>query len=259
VIQAKKSLGQHFLSDTNMARKIVAAASPSPEATVVEIGPGTGALTELLLDPYPDLIAVEIDQRAVEYLRERFPELDVREENVLEIDWEMLSRQVGGPLYVIGNLPYNITSPILFSLTAGMPAVERCLVMMQLEVAERIVAGPGNKRYGILSVMMQLAGDPELLFKVPPQVFVPPPNVTSAVLELTARPHPALTEASVNLEAVRRVVRTAFNQRRKMLRNSLGSITSARGREVPEDWERKRAERLSPAEFVQLTEHLYQK
>lgn len=240
-----------------MARKIVETASPSPDASVVEIGPGTGALTELLLEVYPELVALEIDERAVEYLRTHFPGLDVREADVLGMDWEALSRERESPLFVIGNLPYNITSPILFSLTGGMPAVEGCLVMMQLEVAERIVAVPGSKRYGILSVMLQLAGEPELLFKVPRQVFVPQPNVTSAVLGLTAQPHPAFTEASVSLEHVRQVVRTAFNQRRKMLRNSLDSITSSTGRDVPARWERKRAERLSPSDFVQLTEHLF--
>lgn len=241
-----------------MARKLAGTVTPSSDASIVEIGPGTGALTEFLLQSYPDLVAFEVDQRAVDYLREQFPDLDVRHEDVLEVDWQGISREKGGPLFVIGNLPYNITSPILFSLTDAMPAVEGFVVMMQLEVAERIVAVPGNKRYGILSVMMQLAGEPELLFKVPPQVFVPPPNVTSAVLQVTARPHEALADASVTLDQVRTVVRTAFNQRRKMLRNSLGSITSSRGRAVPEKWERARAERLSPEEFVRLTEHLFQ-
>ncbi len=240
-----------------MARKIARTASPSEGATVVEVGPGTGALTGLLLEEYPELVALEIDQRAVEHLRNRFPGLDVRESDVLGVDWQELSDETGGPLYVIGNLPYNITSPILFSLAAGMPVVEACLVMMQLEVAERIVASPGSKQYGILSVMMQLAGEPRLLFKVPPQVFVPQPNVTSAVVELEARPHAALAEASVDLEQIRRVVRTAFNQRRKMLRNSLESIASTAGGDIPERWERKRAERLSPGEFVALAERLF--
>lgn len=239
-----------------MARKIRDAVHRPEDGRVVEIGPGTGKLTELLLEEYPDLVAYEVDERAVDYLRDEWPELDVRLRDVLEVDWAALGEEEGGPLSVVGNLPYQITSPILFTLIESMPPVAEALLMMQEEVAERITADPGGKIYGVTSVLVQLAARAELLFRVPPQVFVPPPSVTSAVVRLEARPHPALRDGGVSFDEVREVVRTAFNQRRKMLRNSLESIVARTGRTVPERWERARAEKLGPEEFVVLTEHL---
>lgn len=269
-----------------MARKIRDAVRVPDGGRLVEIGPGTGKLTELLLETYPDLVAVEVDERAVAYLREEFPELDVREADVLELDWSAIAEEAAGragtetgnageegkvagrdaaehagtpgavPLSVVGNLPYQITSPILFALIEAMPPVEEALLMMQEEVADRIAADPGGKTYGVTSVLLQLAAEVEKLFAVPPQVFVPPPKVTSAVVRLTRRPHPAMAGKTISFEDVREVVRTAFNQRRKMLRNSLEPVTERTGRTVPERWERARPEKLAPAEFAELTEQL---
>ncbi len=249
----KKSLGQHFLHDPNIIRKI-AGTLRAPEGTaVVEIGPGAGALTEALLEQHPALTAVEIDERAVAYLRRQLPALDVRHRDVLEVDWRALAEEKGPPLYVVGNLPYQITSPILFDLLDARASLAEAVLMMQKEVAERLVAVPRTKCYGILSVLVQHCAAPELLFDVSRHVFHPKPRVTSAVVRLTFRRE---AEGQVDFDALRTVVRAAFNQRRKMLRNSLRAWTKDRGLELPHDWGRKRAEALTPAEFVELTRYL---
>ena len=267
MLRPKQSLGQNFLRDPNTIRRIVGALEAPQGAPVVEIGAGTGALTEVLLEAYPDLTAIEVDERAVALLEERFPRLDVRHQDVLEVDWAALAAERGGPLYVIGNLPYYITSPILFSLLDAQAhlaaeseavreaVVREAVVMMQLEVAERLVAVPRTKAYGILSVLFQLYAVPALLFRLSPHVFFPKPSVTSAVVRLAFHPA-ALLPAGGEGERLRAVVRAAFNQRRKTLRNSLHRWTRERGLSLPEGWERRRAEELTPAEFVELTRHL---
>ncbi|MGI9174379.1 MAG: 16S rRNA (adenine(1518)-N(6)/adenine(1519)-N(6))-dimethyltransferase RsmA [Rhodothermales bacterium] len=274
MLKPKQSLGQNFLRDPNTIRRIVAALQAPEGAPVVEIGPGTGALTEVLLEVHPSLTAIEVDGRAVELLQEQFPSLDVRHQDVLEVDWMALAAERGGPLHVIGNLPYYITSPILFSLLdaqarlaseseradvreAVVPenVVREAVVMMQLEVAERLVAVPRTKAYGILSVLFQLYATPELLFRLSPHVFFPKPSVTSAVVRLAFHAASSLP-AGDEAERLRAVVRAAFNQRRKTLRNSLHRWTREGGLHLPEGWERRRAEELTPAEFVELTRHL---
>ncbi|MDX1531117.1 MAG: 16S rRNA (adenine(1518)-N(6)/adenine(1519)-N(6))-dimethyltransferase RsmA [Rhodothermales bacterium] len=253
-VRPKKRLGQHFLRDPNTIRKIADAVEAPPGGPVVEIGPGTGALTEVLLEHYPDLTAVEVDERAVAHLREHLPGLDVRQQDVLEADWGALAAEKGAPLWVVGNLPYYITSPILFSLLDARAHLRRAVLMMQKEVAERLVAAPGSKTYGILSVQTQLLSRPRLLFDVSRHVFYPKPDVTSAVVALDfggAGP-------GVDVAALRRVVRSAFNQRRKTIRNSLKALTNATGRPVPERWSGARPEALTPEEFVALTRALVQ-
>lgn len=251
-VRPKKSLGQHFLRDPNTIRKIADALGAPEGVPVVEIGPGTGALTEELLRRHPDLTAIEVDERAVEHLRETFPSLDVRHRDVLETDWGALAAERGGPLWVVGNLPYYITSPILFGLLDARAHLRRAVLMMQKEVAERLVAAPGTKAYGILSVQTQLLARPRLLFDVSRNVFFPKPDVTSAVvaLELDA------PEPGVEVEALRRVVRAAFNQRRKTLRNSLRALAAEWGAEVPEAFASRRPEALAPSEFVTLARAL---
>src|SRR5690606_14958910 len=162
-VRPKKSLGQHFLRDPNTIRKIAAAVGAPAGAPVVEIGPGTGALTEELLRHHPDLTAVEVDERAVAHLREALPGLDVRHQDVLDADWAALAEEKGDKLWIVGNLPYYITSPILFSLLDARVHLRRAVVMMQKEVAERLVAAPRTKAYGILSVQTQLLARPTLL------------------------------------------------------------------------------------------------
>ena len=253
----KKSLGQHFLTDPNVARKIVGALQAPPEGHVVEIGPGGGALTGLLLEAYPKLTAIEVDARAVAYLRAHHPSLDVRQADVLEVDWSVLADEKGGPLYVISNLPYSLTSPILFSLLDHRRRLREAVLMMQREVAQRLVAVPRTKDYGILSVLVQLYARPVLLFRISPNVFYPKPEVTSAVIRLAfdERTDP---DPSVDPAFLRTVVRTAFNQRRKTLHNSLGRWTRAHEIELPHGWDRRRAEELPPAAFVELACYLQQ-
>lgn len=253
-LSPKKHLGQNFLSDPNTARKIAAAVRAGPGEPVVEIGPGTGALTEPLLDRFPDLVALEVDPRAVAYLRAQLPALDVREADVLEADWAALAEELGGPLHVAGNLPYYITSPILFGLLEAAPHVREAVVMMQLEVAQRLVAVPRTKAYGILAVQVQLRARPELLFRVSRNVFFPKPDVTSAVVRLDFGAAPPAPDVDAAL--LTEVVRAAFNQRRKTLRNSLSRWTREQNLGLPHGWDGARAEELTPGEFVELARYL---
>lgn len=251
----KQSLGQNFLQDPNIIRKIVAAVRSPDDAHVVEIGPGEGALTESLMAKYPLFTALEIDERAVRHLRERLPGVDVRHQDVLEVDWHALAAEKSAPLYVVGNLPYNLTSPILFGVLDAPTSVREAVLMMQREVAERLVAEPRTKAYGILSVQTQTLSRPELLFTVSPNVFYPRPDVTSAVVRLTLSADAAETDG-LDVAFFRDVVRAAFNQRRKTLRNSLGRWTREMGIELPDGREKQRAEELSPQEFVHLARYL---
>ena len=254
-LDPKKSLGQNFLNDPNTARKIAGTLFAGAGASVVEIGPGTGALTEQLLDRCDDLTVIEVDERAVTLLREKYSGLDVRHADVLEVDWPALAREKGGALHVIGNLPYYITSPILFALLDAREHLAEAVLTMQLEVAERLTAEPHTKAYGIPSVLTQLYARPELLFEVSRHVFYPKPRVTSAVVRLTFGDGPG-DRADVDPGWVRTIVRAAFNKRRKMLRNSLRTWTKDRGIPFPDDWGRLRAEALSPAMFLELARYL---
>ena len=261
----KQSLGQNFMHDPNMVRKIVGALQAPSGAHVVEVGAGTGALTEELQRRYDRLTVVEIDERAVDVLRERFPDLDVREQDMLTFDWAALADEKGGPhhegmarkgsLHVISNTPYNLTSQLLFALLDAREHVAEAVLTMQKEVAERIVATPRTKAYGILSVIMQLYAHPELLFTVSRHVFYPQPDVTSACVRFTYNP-PGEEGFDVDPDWLRTLVRSAFNQRRKMLRNSLSAWTKDRGIELPNDWGRRRPESLAPADFVELAQYL---
>jgi len=254
-IRPQKSLGQNFLHDPNIARKIVGSLRAPENAHVVEIGPGMGALTDVLLSRYPELTALEIDKRAVDYLRARLPGLDVRQADAREADWPALANEHGKPLYVIGNLPYHITSPILFSLLDAATSIHEAVLLMQLEVAERIVAHSGTKAYGILSVQTQLMSQPELLFRVSRHVFYPKPGVTSAVVRLTFRENFGRFSEDDRL-LLRAIIRTAFNQRRKMLHNSPSTWSDKYQKELPDYWGKRRAEELQPEEFVTLMHYL---
>jgi len=251
----RKHLGQNFLRDPNTARRIVAGLAAGEEDPVVEIGPGTGALTEILRARFKRLRVIEVDPRAAMLLAARWPDLDITEGDVLEADWSAIARDMGAPLAVIGNLPYYITSPILFSLldAAAAGALDEAVIMMQYEVAMRLIAVPRTKTYGILSVAVQLLCNSEVLFPVSRHVFHPKPDVRSAVVRLVPRTG-ALSLAEAR--EVRTVVRTAFNQRRKTLRNSLRSLSGEDGHRIPEKWRGVRAEELAPDDFVELTGYL---
>ena len=250
-LRTKKSLGQHFLKDGNMIRKIVDSIDAQPNDQVIEIGPGAGALTDYLVERFKNLTVIEIDQRMVELLTKKYPNLDIIEKDILKYDWKDVV-SVDRPIHVIGNLPYYITSQILFSIMEQRARISSALLMMQKEVAERIVAGSGSKVYGILSVQCQLMSSPEILFNVPPSVFVPPPSVESSVVKFKFdKPELACTD-----ENLKTVVRMAFNQRRKKLSNALKRLDS----DLPEkDFDFSlRAEALSPEMYEKLTARLEQ-
>lgn len=250
----KQSLGQNFLHDPNMAEKIVGTLQAPPEAHVVEVGAGTGTLTELLAERYDRLTALEIDERAVEVLQDRHPDVDVREKDVLETNWPALAGEQEGPLHVISNMPYYLTSELLFALLENRNHVAEAVLTMQKAVAERLVAEPKTKAYGVLSVLLQLFSTPRLCYSVPPQVFKPQPDVSSAVVRITFRDADA--PDALSLDDVRPFVRAAFNQRRKMLRNSLSAWVKEQDVDLPHGWNRKRAEALTPEDFAELARYL---
>jgi 16S rRNA (adenine1518-N6/adenine1519-N6)-dimethyltransferase len=256
-IAPKKSLGQHFLVDGNIIRKIVGSLTPQPGDTVIEIGPGTGALTGSLHKLHPDMIAVEVDPRAIEVLKKDIPGLNILHKDVLDVGWGEIGDRESGirkpttenrKLSVIGNLPYYITSPILFHVLDHREYFREAVFMMQKEVAERLVAKTRTKDYGILSVQTQLLCRVELLFLVPPTVFVPPPKVDSAVVKLHFDGPPP----DVELGYMKKVVRMAFNQRRKKLSNAIRELLTEENRPRVAHWLDKRAEELTPGEFVEL-------
>jgi 16S rRNA (adenine1518-N6/adenine1519-N6)-dimethyltransferase len=215
-VRAKRSLGQNFLVDPNLQRKIVDAVDPEPGDIVVEIGPGQGALTGLLADRSGRLIAIELDDRLARDLQARFDgrdSVEVRHANFLEWDPEELTE--AERVKVVGNIPYNITSPILFRLLDWHPAPERIVVMVQREVADRLRAEPGQKAYGALTVGVRAVADVEKQFDVGRQAFRPVPNVDSTVLRI--RPRPETKPAP----ALRALTRAAFGMRRKQLQKIL--------------------------------------
>ena len=217
--KTKKSLGQHILIDPNIIRKITDSIPVKKNDLVIEIGPGTGALTRELAERFDNLILIEIDKRAVEVLEEEFPGLRIHKEDVLKTDWHKITPGYDR-VHVVGNLPYYITSQILFSVMEARSLLNSLTFMMQKEVAERIVAAPDTKEYGILSVQLQLFSNPEILFDVSPHVFRPKPKVWSSVVRFTFdKDQPACGD-----ENLKKVVRTAFNQRRKKLSNALKSL-----------------------------------
>ena len=246
MLKPLRRLGQNFLVDQNIIQKIVNSVDAPKSSRVVEIGPGTGALTKHLVDEYPNFSAIEVDDRAVSLLRESYPGLDIRHMDFLEADLSVFSED---ELHIVGNLPYNITSPILFKLLDGEVPIKRATLMVQLEVAQRLVANPRTKDYGILAVTTQLAADVKLLFKVSRNVFRPVPDVESAIVQLTFRDNHLCHDP-----LVREVIRTSFNQRRKTLRNSLRLVVNRTGRELDAATARRRPEELSPDEFVSLAD-----
>ena len=249
--KTKKSLGQHFLKDGNMIRKIAESIPAKRSDKIIEIGPGDGALTGALIEKFEDVTAIEIDRRMVEVLKDNFPFLDIIQKDILKFDWSSISN-INKPVHVVGNLPYYITSQILFAILENRSMLTSALLMMQKEVAERIVAEPCTKAYGILSVQGQLMSTPEILFDVPPEVFKPRPSVDSSVIKFTFN-KPELICSDQNLKTV---VRMAFNQRRKKLSNALKRLDA----ELPaEEFDFDlRAEALKPEMYEKLTARLEQ-
>lgn len=250
-VRPKKQLGQHFLKDLNIARKIVDSLEVPPDGHVLEIGPGMGVLTQFLLqNPNLRLSVVDIDSESVEYLKDHFSAMDIRiiHGDFLKMDTAAI---FPGRFSVIGNFPYNISSQIFFRILEHRDSIPCVVGMIQKEVAERIREAPGSKVYGILSVLLQAFYDIEYLFTVSEHVFIPPPKVKSAVIRLT-RNHRERLDCDEKL--FHQVVKMAFNQRRKVLGNAL----KPGGFRVPSAFAGKRAEELSVDGFIDLTRQLQQ-
>lgn len=246
-VYPKKSLGQHFLKDTATARKITDTLTGNGYGTVLEIGPGMGILTGYLLEKnFNDFRVIEIDNEAVHYINEHFPEL----KNVITGDFLSLDieKYFTDKMAIIGNFPYNISTQIFFKVLKHREKVVEIAGMLQKEVAERICAGPGSKTYGILSVLLQAFYKTEYLFTVPEHVFSPPPKVKSGVIRLMRNDVKNLDCDEVLFF---RVVKACFNQRRKTLRNSVRAAFDLKRDDYPEFG--LRPEQLSVDQFVQLT------
>ena len=251
--RARKRFSQNFLHDTHYLERIVAAIAPLPGQDVVEIGPGLGALTGRLIAAAGRIRCVEIDRDLAARLRERFgPEqLTVLEGDALDLDWIGFARNVGGALRVVGNLPYHISTPLLFALMPAAASIVDQHFMLQREVVERMVAAPGGKEYGRLSVTLQLHYRMTRLFDVPPGAFNPVPQVVSSLVRMQPRPREELPD--VAFAVLERVVAAAFGQRRKTLRNALAALLDETGIRAAGVDPSTRAETLPPAAFVALT------
>ncbi len=252
-VRAKKHLGQHFLKDEKIAKSIADGIS-SMAWPLLEIGPGTGVLTQYFYDK-PNFYAAEVDEESIEYLRATYPQMSLRilEGDVLKMN---LKKHFEGRFNIIGNFPYNISSQIFFKVLEYKDQVDEVVCMIQKEVAERIAEKPGTKTYGILSVLLQAYYDIDYLFTVHEHVFDPPPKVKSAVIRLKRNNVEAL---DCDQKAFFRIVKMAFGQRRKTLRNSLKSQIAGRTEIAEMEIFNLRPERLSVEDFVLLTQILSNK
>lgn len=248
-VKPKKNLGQHFLKDPAIAGRIADTLDAFAPLPILEVGPGIGMLTQFLLSKGRDLTVVEIDRESIAYLKEYFPSLNgnILQQNFLTLD---VAEHYDEPFCVIGNYPYNISTQIFFKVLDNKELIPCCAGMIQKEVAERMIASPGSKAYGILSVLLQAWYDIEYLFTVSEQAFIPPPKVKSAVVRLTRNKRKRL---NCNEKLFKSVVKTSFNQRRKMLRNSIRSLLPEESPLPDDPMLAKRPEQLSIEQFEQLT------
>jgi 16S rRNA (adenine1518-N6/adenine1519-N6)-dimethyltransferase len=248
----KKRFGQNFLQDENILNKIVKEINPHPDDLIIEIGPGYGALTQKLLSATENLLAVEIDNELTNNLREKFPQLHLINDDFLETNLSQLSID-GKKLRVVGNIPYNITSPILFKLIENNKLIKDAVFMVQLEVAKRMTSSRGTKDYGILAVVLKYFTETELCFKISPNVFYPKPKVFSALVHICFN---EIEHSEEEQKMFIAIVKAAFGNRRKTLKNSLGNSIfheidfSNSGIDLS-----LRAENLSVDDFVSLTRH----
>jgi 16S rRNA (adenine1518-N6/adenine1519-N6)-dimethyltransferase len=253
-VRPKKNLGQHFLTDLTIARRIADTVDACPDIPVLEVGPGMGVMTQYLVEKPRLFKVVEIDRESVAYLNEHFPRLraNILGEDFLRMD---LQKVFDGQQFVLtGNYPYDISSQIFFKMLDNRDLIPCCTGMIQHEVALRMASKPGNKAYGILSVLIQAWYDVEYLFTVEPSVFNPPPKVQSAVIRMTRN---KVDHLDCDEQLFKRVVKTVFNQRRKMLRVSLRQIFDSQHPAsegfFQQDVMTRRPEQLSIPEFVELT------
>jgi len=249
VVKPKKHLGQHFLKDDNICAKIATSISFHENyRQLIEIGPGTGALTKHLLKLDCELLAMEVDTESITYLQQHYPELKLEHKDFLKMN---VADEMGEQVGIAGNFPYNISSQIMFQVLKYRDQIPEVIGMFQKEVAERICEKHGNKRYGILSVLLQAFYDVEYLFTVSEEVFDPPPKVKSAVIRLKRKENYTLACDEAKFFTV---VKTAFNLRRKMLRNSLKQLSNDKIKDSV--FAEKRPEQLSVEEFVTLTKEM---
>ena len=251
-VRPKKNLGQHFLIDLGIAKRIADTVDAYPDIPVLEVGPGMGVMTQYLVDKPRDLKVVEIDRESVAYLNEHFPRL---QQNIIGADFLRMSLDDvfdGRQFVLTGNYPYDISSQIFFKMIDNKDLIPCCTGMIQREVALRIASEPGNKAYGILSVLIQAWYDVEYLFTVDETVFNPPPKVKSAVIRMTRN---KVTDLGCDEKLFKRLVKTVFNQRRKMLRVSLRQMfaTPPSNGFYQQEVMTKRPEQLSVSQFVELT------
>jgi len=254
--QARKRFGQNFLRDANIIERILKSIDPAPDDRLLEIGPGQAALTDLLAASGAQLDCVELDRDLAGFLEKRFAgneRVRIHQHDILKFDLQSLTPALErNSLRVIGNLPYNISTPVLFHLLKSHELIKDMVFMLQLEVVERMAAQPGNKTYGRLGLMLQYFCEIEHLFNVPPEAFTPRPKVSSAIVRL--RPHTEFPLKAKDPATLEQVVRTAFNQRRKTLKNSLKTIMSEEAMaETGIDFS-LRPENLSLADYVRLSD-----
>lgn len=251
-VTAKKRLGQHFLVDLTVAQNIADTVDICPTLPILEVGPGMGVLTRMLLEKGRPLKVVEIDEESVEYLRRNLPQL--KDENIIPDDFLKMHLDrlwQGEPFMLIGNYPYNISSQIFFKMLEHKEHIPYCSGMIQKEVGERLAAQPGKKDYGILSILVQLWYDVEYLFTVPETVFSPPPKVKSAVVRMSRN---SRTSLPCDEALFKQIVKGTFNQRRKKLRNSIQQIVGKESPLLSDPILDKRPEQLSIEEFISLTQ-----
>lgn len=252
-VKPKKFLGQHFLKDLQIAQDIANTVDACPDIPILEVGPGMGVLTQYLIAKERPVKVVELDFESVAYLKENFSRLG---DNIIEQDFLRMDLNKvfdGNPFVLTGNYPYNISSQIFFKMLENKDLIPCCTGMIQKEVAERITASPGNKSYGILSVLIQAWYKVEYLFTVPEHVFNPPPKVKSAVIRMTRN---GTRQLGCDEKLFRQIVKTTFNQRRKTLRNSISPILG-KGHPLSADpIFNERPEQLSVEEFVELTNRI---
>jgi 16S rRNA (adenine1518-N6/adenine1519-N6)-dimethyltransferase len=251
-VTAKKRLGQHFLVDLTVAQNIADTVDICPTLPILEVGPGMGVLTRMLLEKGRPLKVVEIDEESVEYLRHNLPQL--KDENIIPDDFLKMHLDrlwQGEPFMLIGNYPYNISSQIFFKMLEHKEHIPYCSGMIQKEVGERLAAAPGSKAYGILSILIQIWYDVEYLFTVSETVFSPPPKVKSAVVRMRRNNREKL---ECDEALLTRIVKATFNQRRKKLRNSIQNIVGKESPILSDAILDNRPEQLSIEEFIELTQ-----
>jgi len=248
MVKPKKHLGQHFLKDEGVSERISDSLTGHGNYEfIIEIGPGTGALTKYLLNREEELLCLEVDQESIQYLNKQLPKLKVLEQDFLNFELSKINKE---KIAIAGNFPYNISSQILFKVLEDKGKVFELVGMFQKEVAERVTAGPGSKKYGILSVLIQAYYEVEYLFTVDENVFNPPPKVKSGVIRLQRRD----TDPACNEHLLRKLVKITFNQRRKMIRNTIKILLG--GNQTQHPLYTKRPEQLSVQDFIDLTNFL---